>query len=74
MPMRVGAALNGLRNSMNDNGIRPEMIAIAGGLLGLIGMPLFVLGDILSPHAIRLVGIGLLTGTVFCLAIAAGKR
>lgn len=59
---------------MNDGGIRPEMVAIAGGLLGLIGMPLFVLGDILSPHAIRSVGIGLLTGAVFCFTIAAGKR
>lgn len=59
---------------MNDSGIRPEMVAIAGGLLGLIGVPLFVFGDVMGAHAIRPIGVGFLTGAVFCFTIAASKR
>lgn len=59
---------------MNDSGIPPEIVAIAGGLLGFLGVPLFILGDVTGAQAIRPVGVGLLTGAVFCFTIAAGKR
>jgi len=59
---------------MEDSGTRPEIIAIAGGLLGLIGVPVFILGDLVGVYAIPPVGVALLIGAVFCFTIAAGKR
>lgn len=61
-------------NDMNGSGGRPELIAITGGLFSLIGVPVFILGDILTADALRPVGIGLLMSAVLCFTAAASQR